>query len=279
MKIDGIIANPPYSKIGANITYIIREKIDYECFVNLLPVYDYTKWNDIYQGVDLSTLEIITDGFKGDAEVVTSACKICRSVLNIDKTSFEISTFDQGLYIKFFKQNVNRPLGDFSNYDNGGRRLSEWNPDTTFILNDRTPGNKTPFSMTESDKNMEYLWNRKTLQDKTFVLDYTALLKYNKERATKKGKTENHFVGILFDQSLKRKNFTDFIYSKLGNIFMTKILKAMNKNGWVDFNYWLPKVDWSRAWTVEEILIDYGYTEEEIAEVMTDLDNFKGMDD
>ena len=40
-----------------------------------------------------------------------------------------------------------------------------------------------------------------------------------------------------------------------------------------------PKVDWTRSWTVEEILKDYGYTEGEIKEVMEDLKNFKGMDD
>ena len=41
----------------------------------------------------------------------------------------------------------------------------------------------------------------------------------------------------------------------------------------------MPKVDWTRSWTVEEILKDYGYTEDEIKEVMEDLKNFKGMDD
>jgi hypothetical protein len=60
----------------------------------------------------------------------------------------------------------------------------------------------------------------------------------------------------------------------------------MHKDSWVSFNYWFPKVDWTRAWTVEEILADYGYTEEEIAEVMADLDSlgpdgkakYKGME-
>lgn len=40
----------------------------------------------------------------------------------------------------------------------------------------------------------------------------------------------------------------------------------------------LPKVDWARPWTVEEILIEYNYIEE-IKEVMEDLKNFKGMND
>ena len=46
-----------------------------------------------------------------------------------------------------------------------------------------------------------------------------------------------------------------------------------------EHSYWFPKVDWTRSWTVEEILKEYGYTNEEIKEVMEDLKNFKGMKD
>ena len=53
----------------------------------------------------------------------------------------------------------------------------------------------------------------------------------------------------------------------------------MHKDTLTEITYWFPKVDWTRSWTVEEILKDYGYTEDEIKTVMTDLDNFKGMDD
>jgi hypothetical protein len=40
-----------------------------------------------------------------------------------------------------------------------------------------------------------------------------------------------------------------------------------------------PKVDWTRSWTVEEILKEYGYTQKEIEEVLNDLVNYKGMED
>ena len=53
----------------------------------------------------------------------------------------------------------------------------------------------------------------------------------------------------------------------------------MNIDGTVTYDRVFPKVDWTRSWTVEEILADYGYTEDEIKEVMEDLKNFKGMDD
>ena len=60
---------------------------------------------------------------------------------------------------------------------------------------------------------------------------------------------------------------------------MSKIAAAVNVDSTVGINKILPKVDWTHPWTVEEILKDYGYTEDEIKEVMEDLKNFKGMDD
>ena len=53
----------------------------------------------------------------------------------------------------------------------------------------------------------------------------------------------------------------------------------MNIDSWAGAEKYMPKVDWTRSWTVEEILKDYGYTEDEIKTVMEDLKNFKGMDD
>ena len=81
-----------------------------------------------------------------------------------------------------------------------------------------------------------------------------------------------------FNTAVEKQNFVKFIYSNNGFKFISKIFTAVNCDGTVKQNMF-PKVDWIRSWTVEEILRDYGYTEEEIAEVMADLDNFKGMDD
>ena len=53
----------------------------------------------------------------------------------------------------------------------------------------------------------------------------------------------------------------------------------MNIDGTTSLGKCLPKVDWTKSWTVEEILKDYGYTDIEIENIMADLDNFKGMDD
>ena len=49
----------------------------------------------------------------------------------------------------------------------------------------------------------------------------------------------------------------------------TILLRWMNKSTCCKYDYILPRVDWdNRTWTDEEILKDYGYTDEEIEEVL-----------
>ena len=69
------------------------------------------------------------------------------------------------------------------------------------------------------------------------------------------------------------------MYSTNGFRFFAKVFVAANKDSTIPLSGLLPKVDWTRSWTVEEILADYGYTPDEINEVMDDLKNYKGMDD
>ena len=85
----------------------------------------------------------------------------------------------------------------------------------------------------------------------------------------------NHFKKFL---ETKENIFVSykFIYNNFK--FISKVFTALNCDGTVR-PIAFPKVDWTRSWTVEEILADYGYTEDEIKTVMADLDNFKGMDD
>ena len=111
-----------------------------------------------------------------------------------------------------------------------------------------------------------YLWNNNlTISHKDFYANDT------------------NFVGgydsLIFKTAIEKLNFVNFIYSNLGFKFCSKIFTSVNCDASTPFFKLLPKVDWTRRWTVEEILADYGYTELEIENIMEDLDNFKGMDD
>ena len=83
---------------------------------------------------------------------------------------------------------------------------------------------------------------------------------------------------IEFSTPTEKDNFTAFVYSDSGFRFISKIFTSINCDSNIELTNVFPKVDWTREWTVEEILADYGYTEKEIKEVMDDLANFKGMD-
>ena len=87
------------------------------------------------------------------------------------------------------------------------------------------------------------------------------------------------FTFVQFGTEQEQTNIVDFMYSNNGFRFMSKVFTAMNVDSYCSTARFLPKVDWTRSWTVEEILADYGYTPTEIDEVMSDLVNFKGMED
>jgi hypothetical protein len=215
-------------------------------------------------------------GFE-DATVTTHLARIHKDKVN-DMTfdEFEVSQYKSESLQKYFKENISRPLGSLANYDHGANRLKEWTVENTFVFVDRIAANANPFSKNPNGKSADYLWNIKALEDPNYNLTYDYFMQFNSDRATKAGKTENHFCGIIFKTEIERRNFTNFIYSDLGNAFIKKVLKAMQKDGWVQIMYWMPRPlnsSWARAWTVEEILADYGYTEAEIAEVIADLEN------
>ena len=263
MKIDGIIANPPYGAIGANIAYTIREKVDYECFVNLLPANDSkrNKTKDLFNYQ--SEMEPINDGFD-DAAVTTHLCLVSKNkVNNMTLDAFERSQYIDPILDKYFEENSKRkhyaidamPSCGFSRKNAG-----IWDQSKTFIIGLRDMNHRhLPY-----DKNCKtYIWNTDTA---TSMLDLP-------------GSAGQLFVSnCIFKTEQEKQNFVNFIYSKDGFRFTSKIFTALNCDGTVH-SIAFPKVDWTRSWTVEEILKDYGYTEEDIAKVMADLDNFKGMDD
>jgi hypothetical protein len=116
----------------------------------------------------------------------------------------------------------------------------------------------------------EYLWN--VLES----IDNSSLSATSKSTSTP-GKMNKYVV--KFNTQAEKQNAVNFIYSTDGFRFISKIFVALNTDSTLPLERFFPKVDWTRSWTVEEILKDYGYTQKEIDEVMADLINFKGMED
>ena len=265
MKIDGIIANPPYGAIGANIAYTIREKINYECFVNLLPANDYkrNKTKDLFNYQ--SEMEPVNDGFD-DAAVTTHLCLVSKNKANnMTLDAFEISNYIDKSLIKYFTENRLRKhyAIDAAVTNESVVSVSGLSPKNTFMLGERDVNHKAL-----SASGITYDWN---INKNITASEVLASI------GRSSGGKKIHFGFIKFNTEIENINFTSFMYTY--HKFINKVFTALNVDGSIDINKWAPKVDWTRSWTVEEILKDYGYTEDEIKEVMEDLKNFKGMDD
>lgn len=260
-----IIANPPYGAIGANIAYTIREKVDYECFVNLLPANDYkrNKTKDLFNYQ--SEMEPINDGFD-DAAVTTHLCLVSKNkVNNMTLDEFEISNYIDKSLIKYFTENRLRKhyAIDAAVTNESVVSVSGLSPKNTFMLGERDVNHKAL-----SASGITYDWN---INKNITASEVLASI------GRSSGGKKIHFGFIKFNTEIENINFTSFMYTY--HKFINKVFTALNVDGSIDINKWAPKVDWTRSWTVEEILKDYGYTEDEIKTAMADLDSFKGMDD
>lgn len=275
MKTDLLISNPAYGAIGANITDTLRQKIDYKEFINLLPANDYkrNKTKDLFKYQ--SNMVAINDGFI-DAAVTTHVAKIHKGTVedpapNINMT---LDEFERSQYIdrnldKYFEENSKRTHYAIEN-DSFCSNCKKYSNEFTVILGWRDVNHK---AMPKSKDSTTYKWNVEKSIDADYVFN-------NHEKVTNGKRTGRvSFAGITFNTTTEKDNFVEFFYSESGRHFMSKLWSSMNVDGGLFIEKWFPKVDWTRSWTVEEILKDYGYTEDEIKEAVEDLKNFKGMDD
>ena len=271
MRYDIIIANPPYGKIGNEITKAVVDNIDYGVFVNLLPANDYRRFHKedaLWQYVDINSMRPVQDGFK-DAKVTTMMCRVNKDrALYISENEFEIENYIDPQLKRYFYDNRNRTYNAFKKPD-CGKHPENWDLDRTFILCTRNVSDGH-FSYTKNS--VPYKWNMEKSIDWKYMVE-----NYNNPRATRAGTYEVPFYGVTFDSKEECTNFVTFLYSKDGFRFISKILHALNVDSFSSLDKWMPKVNWQKPQTVESILKDYGYTPSEIGEVVADLANFKSF--
>ena len=264
---DLIIANPPYGKIGANITKKVIDNIDFDEYVNLLPANDYKRndTHDLYKYVDIDSMKPVNRGFK-DAAVTTHMARITKKPHTyISWDEFQIENYTDDSLKKYFYAQRGR-VDVFNDQYLPSREMMLTTPiEQSLIFTKRDVSNK---HLPYSKKTNSYKWNVEQSVDGKFIIDNTAVDFHNTVSLEM----------ITFDNKSKRDNFSKFIYSADGFRFISKLFTAINCDSRFELTKVFPKVDWTREWTVEEILADYGYTEKEIKEVMDDLVNFKGMD-
>lgn len=267
-----VINNSPYGRIGAEITKNIIDNIDYKVFINLLPANDYRRYvKNLYKYVDVKSMTYINDGF-ADAKVTTHLAKINKKSSNITEDEFEISNYIDKSLDKYFQGTISRKhyAIDSSKYHPGIEEFKVVNGNKSIYIGGRDINHK---HMPYTKNCISYIYNNNINNSYDYIYSNAAPtdISVNKKIGI--------FTIIQFNTTIEKDNFSNFMYSKNGFRFLSKVFTAVNVDSSIHLRKVLPKVDWSRPWTVEEILADYGYTDNEIKEVMDDLVNFKYMED
>lgn len=264
MKFDLVISNPPYGRIGAQITKKIIDDVDYKDFINLLPANDYKRVSELWQYQ--SDMESCKDAFE-DAAVTTHIAKIHKNKINsFTKEEYERTNYIDDQLIRYFNELATR-RDVFEDVYLPTQDFVKQHPCTisAFFTKRDCANSHAPYTK----KCNSYRWNF----EESITPDYLIA-----NAAADFGNTVSIEM-MVFNTALEKRNFVEFIYSQDGFRFMSKLFTAVNVDSRIALNKIFPKVDWTKSWTVEEILKEYNYTDEEIKEVMEDLKNFKGMKD
>lgn len=265
MNFDLIISNPPYGSVGANITRTITRDVKFKQFINLLPANDYARNDDKDLYKFANNMEVINNGFVGvGANVTTHLADISRQANEITLEEFEIAQYQNKKLTKYFLENIKRKNTWVYETSNMSANKT-YNTEDTIIIGWRDPVNK---HMPYTRNCTTYKWNVESSIDFAYVI----------EKHFNKAGNSVPFGCLRFATPEERNNLSQFMYSTEGFKFFSMVFSATGKDMLNSMKKFMPKIDWARAWTVEEILADYGYTTEEIAAVMTDLSRFKDME-
>lgn len=251
-----VIANPPYS-IGNKVTKKIIEILQPDEYINLMPASKYKK-GELYKYVASS--EPSPEGIFEDAVTYPVICSL-RKEKDSKKTKeeFQLENFNKKFY-KFYEQNYKKSRTWIRTTLPGSweSKTKEECLEKLRVLNNRK----------------DFMYTRRTVLDGTHKTSKCHDYKWNIEKNQSipltydsSKKTYRPTVGFIhFNNEVEFDNFCNYWYR--GNL-SNKLLQGLNVM--VDFPdpYAIPRIDWNRAWTDEEILKEYGFTEEEIKEIIS----------
>ena len=257
-KFDLIIANPPYGSIGSAITQSIIDNIDFGEFVNLLPATNYrlSKTN-LQKHVDPAEITVVYNAFE-DAAVLPTVGHVYKEEINdLTPMGFRIETQTDPTTKKYFLANVKRDVTYADMLETNAMAATDGDLSKSIYLpmrltNDAVGGHCGLASIGPSKKTASYKTALGLISNTSEMLHGTP----------------NLGTYVRFSTEDEKKNCGEFLFGD-GFKFVLWLLNSMRVDvaHKAEHEFWLPRVDWHRKWTPREILEDYGYSEEEIAQV------------
>ena len=211
--------NPPYS-IGGNIWDAVR-KVS-ENIVCLMPLAQY-KTNERYKYINY--FEVVNN-HSFDAVISGNLC-ITTSQSKDNRKTYEDFLFDgfNQNYRSFYEWNRKNYKGlEVCRKDN--RPYTDFDIDLDFIIGNRAVDHAHCVSVT--GKGFDYYWNvlRRDYEDKWV----------------------SGVVTIHFSSKEARNNFTTFVYSKVGEPFISKVIKGLNLiTVSILTKFAIPQIDWENV--------------------------------
>ena len=216
MKFDKVIMNPPYD-MGGKIWDEAR-KVS-ENIVCLMPLAQY-KTNERYKYINY--FEVVNN-HSFDAVISGNLC-ITTSQSKDNRKTYEDFLFDgfNQNYRSFYEWNRRNDKGLFF-IEKRNKPYTDFDIDLDFIIGNRAVDHSHCVSVT--GKGFDYYWNvLKRGYEDTWVSELSI---------------------IHFPSKESRNNFTAFIYSKVGEPFMSKIIKGLNLIKVSSLvSYAIPQIDW-----------------------------------
>jgi 23S rRNA A1618 N6-methylase RlmF len=233
-QFDLIIANPPYNKGNAIINACVTKAKE---SIVLMPFSCY-KAGNLYKHI--LSLDLADPKAFKDATITTNLC-VCNLIdKEIDQTfeELELETFDP-LFRKYYKENF--------------RRKEPWQWKT---VTDRA------------------LLEKLCRENKTFFLTVRSILDgVHKKELSQDIQANLHksiitdcLDAITFRTTLEKVNIQKWWYSSK---IASGLCWSTHKQGGMGTRpIFLPRVDWAREWTDEQILKEYSYTADELLQIM-----------
>lgn len=251
-KFDYVIANPPYGDIGDKITQRVIDEIEYDRFINILPLKDYSL--DSANHINMNNIHICQPHSFGDADILTHIVEVSKDKLNYfnDKIDYCVASFfiDKPM-LKLMKANARRYHYAISN-----TRIFRLGYDVncTFVYHNFDLTSAHTCGMPPLDSDKAAVKNEYNLNNNIILNENNKILGVN--------------MAIVFNTPEEKNNFIKFYKENLN--FINRMIAIPFFTVRDKAACW-PKVDWTREWTLEELLKDFDYTDDEIEEVMVTM--------